>query len=114
MEPQTPDYSQMTELELLSELANQLYGNNVEGFGPSDIRQRIEDARRFAQAWLDRNRAALCRRLDALGLRDSKVPEALIDSAVIAEVIAGMEVGSATAAILAALIIKWGVPAICP
>lgn len=110
---QTPEFEQLTEAELLTRLAAELYGEAPEGFGPADARRRLEDARDWVEGWLSRHRQDLCEELDRRGFRSSGTMDAAVDIATVADLIVGFGLGHASAAIVAALIFKWGVRNLC-
>jgi hypothetical protein len=110
---QGPDYDGLSERELLAELAADLYGGDTRDFGPSEARQRIQDAREFAERWLSRNRQALCAGLARRGFQSAETLDAIVDSATIVDAVIGLGLGHPTAAIIAALALKWGLRDLC-
>jgi hypothetical protein len=109
-----PEYDQFTEEDLLlAALAAELYGDAPEGFGPTDLRQRLQDARNWLDGWLARRRTDICAELDRRGLRSSGTMEALVDVATLTDVVLGLGLGQASAVIVAALLLKWGIRNLC-
>jgi len=107
------EYSEKSEEELLADLADLLYGGDTQEFGPSDARRRIEDARAWADRWLSRNRESLCREFDRRGLLSAAAMERLTDGSVVLDVILTFGLGLPGAAIVSALIVKWGLRKMC-
>jgi hypothetical protein len=108
-----PEYNQLTEDELLATLAIELYGQDISEFGPSDARRRIEDAREFLNGWLSRNREQFCGELDRRGVLAPKAMEGIVDSAIITDAVFTVGLGQPSAAIVGAILLKWGIQGLC-
>jgi hypothetical protein len=110
-----PDYSQLTEDALLAILAEQLYGGHTQDFGPSDVQQRINDARAWIDGWISRNRRALCKELESRGMQSSGIVDAIVDSATLIDLIAGIggNLNHTSVAVISALVLKWGIRNLC-
>jgi hypothetical protein len=110
---QISESDKQIEEALLAALAGELYGEAAEGFGPADVRRGIEDARNWLEGWLSRTRQDLCAELGRRGFRSSPTMEAIVDAATMLDVIVGLGLGQVTAAIVAALLFKWGIRNLC-
>lgn len=108
-----PEYYQMTEEDLLVALAKELYGQNVDSFGPTDARRHMEDAREWLQRWVSRKRQNICQELARRGFDSSAKIDAIVDTAVVTDAIITTGLGRPSATIVAALIFKWGLRDLC-
>ncbi|MFK0044831.1 hypothetical protein ACIQU4_12105 [Streptomyces sp. NPDC090741] len=103
------DWENATEEELLVELDSILYGSK-EHLSGRELRAALERSRRWVREWTERHRDELCAEV---GRHPLQTNDGLVELATVVDIIMQIGLGHASATVLAAILIKRGIGALC-